>query len=281
MQIAKKLISDQLSTIYPKEEIESLSRLILEKVSGLSRIQVQLSRDETISSANLVQIKEIINRLLQFEPIQYIFGETEFYGLLFKVNPAVLIPRPETEELVDWIINDYRQLTPAILDIGTGSGCIPVSLVKNLPGSSADGWDISRDALDVACENAQRNGVEVNFQWFDILEPFKIQQIEQYDIIVSNPPYIPISDQTSMPKNVTLFEPHMALFVPDSDPPIFYKKIADLAIQQLKRGGILYLEINEKFGNETAELLALAGFENIILKTDINGKDRMIRGEKK
>lgn len=280
MQVARKLILEQLSPIYPLQEIESMSTLIFEKVLGLSRIQIRLNRNETISAANLAQIKEILSRLIQFEPIQYIFEETEFYGCTLKVNPSVLIPRQETEELVDWIIRDYKHLCPAILDIGTGSGCIPIALVKNLPGASAQGWDISPEALIVANENAIKNQVTVNFQRVDILKPVIPEPNEKHDIVVSNPPYVTISEKVLMHQNVIHFEPHLALFVPDFDTLVFYRKIADLAIMQLKPGGHLYLEINEKFGNETAGLLLTKGFIHIILKKDINGRDRMIKGEK-
>jgi release factor glutamine methyltransferase len=173
MQVAKKLIVDSLSHSYDKNEIRSISRLIFEKITGFSGIQVHLNMNETISAANLAQIEEILSRLTKFEPIQYILGETEFYGSKIKVNPNVLIPRPETEELVEWIINDHKGSGPSILDIGTGSGCIPVALLKNLPGASADGWDISKEALKVAKENSVINQVTINFQYADINLSFK------------------------------------------------------------------------------------------------------------
>lgn len=280
MQVAKKLIFDQLSPIYPKQEIESMSILIFEKILGLSRIQIHLNQNKTISGANLAQIKEIINRLIQLEPIQHILGETEFYGSLFKVNRAVLIPRPETEELVDWIVHDYKQSAPSILDIGTGSGCIPIALVKNLPGAYAEGWDISTEALEVARENALYNQVKVEFHCVDLFKYHIHQKDKKYDVLVSNPPYVTTSDRALMLQNVTSYEPHIALFVPDTDPLVFYQALADLAIARLKPGGNLYLEINEKFGTETTELLRSKGFININLKKDINGKDRMIKGGK-
>jgi len=277
MQVAKKLILDHLSPYYSKHEIESLSMRIFEKIPGLSRLQVHLNQHETISAANLVQIKEILDRLTCFEPIQYILGETEFYGLTLKVNKAVLIPRPETEELVDWIIRDCAHPKPAILDIGTGSGCIPISLVKNIPGASAEGWDISTDALAVAKTNAEINQVRVDFTYADVLNPDDALRSGKYDIIVSNPPYVTNSEQPLMLRNVTDYEPHIALFVPDADPLIFYRAIADLAQFNLKPGGNLYFEINEQYGNEVIELLAQKGYINIILKEDINGKKRMVR----
>jgi len=279
MQVAKKLIYDQLSSKYHRQEIESISKLIFEKVLGLSRLQVYLNQHKTISPANLAQITEIVNRLIQFEPIQYILGETEFYGLSLKVNAAVLIPRPETEELVDWILNNKPPLNPLILDIGTGSGCIPIALSKKLPGASVDGWDISSEALMVARENAELNQAKVNFIYADVLNQGYPAQPQKYDIIVSNPPYVTASEQLSMLKNVIDYEPHIALFVPDTDPLIFYRAIADIAINQLKPGGKLYFEINEQFGNETADLLSLKGFKNIIIKKDINDKERMLKAE--
>ena len=279
MQLAKKIIRDQLSLLYSKQEIESISKLIFEKVLGLSRLQVHLNQLTTIPEANLAQIKEILRRLIQFEPIQYILGETEFYGLTIKVNSSVLIPRPETEELVDWIITDYRQLTPDILDIGTGSGCIPITLVKNLPGASAEGWDISTDALIVAKENAKINKVNIGFHYADVLSQTFPSHLHKYDIIVSNPPYVTDSEQSLMLNNVTDYEPHIALFVPDKDPLLFYRSIADIALIQLKQGGNLYFEINEKLGRETADLLVSKGFRNVQLKKDINGKERMIKAE--
>jgi release factor glutamine methyltransferase len=277
MQIAKKLILDQLSPIYSKEEIESICRLIFEKVPGFSRLQVHLNQHQTISAANLAQITEILHRLKQLEPIQYILNNSEFYGLKLKVNPDVLIPRPETEELVDWIIADYKKTTPEILDIGTGSGCIPIALVKNLPGASADGWDISLEALTVAKGNAISNQVEIGFQYADILKFIYPSTNKKYDIIVSNPPYITISEQLSMHKNIIDYEPHIALFVPDTDPLIFYRAIAELALSLLKPGGGVFFEINEQYGHETAELLELKGYRNIILRKDIHGKERMVK----
>jgi release factor glutamine methyltransferase len=276
MQVAKKLITDNLSPFYCKQEIESISKLIFEKVLGFSRLQMHLNQHETISSANLVQITEITNRLIRFEPIQYILGETEFYGCKLTVNPAVLIPRPETEELVDWIIKDCQQLNPAILDIGTGSGCIPISLINNISGALAVGWDISAEALIVAKENAAMNHVEIDFAYADILNHIYTATLQKFDIIVSNPPYVTSSEQHLMLHNVIDYEPHIALFVHDDDPLIFYREIADLAINQLKPGGRLYFEINERFGIEITDLLTLKGFKNIILKKDINGKERMI-----
>jgi release factor glutamine methyltransferase len=279
MQVAKKLIYDNLSPIYCRQEIEGITKLIFEKVLGLTRLQVHLNQHKILTSANLTQITEIVNRLLQFEPIQYILGETEFYGLPIKVNSGVLIPRPETEELVDWIINDCHYENPVILDIGTGSGCIPIALSKNLTAASTVAWDISPDALMVARENAKINKVKINFVCVDILKMKYPVQKQKYDIIVSNPPYVTVSEKGAMLKNVVDFEPHIALFVADKDPLIFYRTIAELATDLLKPSGKLYFEINEQFGNETVDLLSLKRFKNIILRKDINGKERMLKAE--
>ncbi len=281
MQVAKQLILDNLTALYPKEEIESITRLIFENVLGLSPLQIHLKRQETISSANLAQIKEIISRLVQFEPIQYIFGACEFYGLPFKVTPAVLIPRPETEELVDWIITDYAKLKPLILDIGTGSGCIPITLVKNLPEAAADAWDISSEALLVAQENALNNDVTIAFSCIDILRLQTDPATKKYNLIVSNPPYVTLSELPLMHKNVTDFEPHLALFVSDNDPLVFYRTIAEFAYNHLATGGHLYFEINEQFGTQVSTLLTAKGFVNVTLKTDLQQKQRMIRCQKK
>jgi len=280
MLVAKQFIHDKLTPLYPKEEIESITRLIFENVLGLSPLQIHLNWQETISSANLAQITEIISRLVQFEPIQYIFGSTEFYGLPFKVTPAVLIPRPETEELVDWIITDYAKLRPIILDIGTGSGCISITLVKNLPESAADAWDVSPEALLVAQENARNNDVTIAFSCIDILGMETYPATKKYDLIVSNPPYVTRSEQPLMHKNVTDFEPHLALFVTDSDPLLFYRTIAEFAFNHLTKGGHLYFEINEQYGTELSTLLVAKGFVNVTLRTDLQQKQRMIRCQK-
>lgn len=289
MQVAKKLIRDSLSHLYCEQEIESISKLIFEKVLGFSRLQVHLNQHETISSANLTQITEIVNRLIQFEPIQYILGETEFYGLPLKVNPAVLIPRPETEELVDWIIHDCSRINPIILDIGTGSGCIPIVIKKNKPAWNIFAVDISENALEVANVNALKHHTVIEFFQMDILTNthFSVDK-ELYeetndkipfrsDIIVSNPPYIPLKEKALMSASTIQFEPHLALFVDDKHPIVFYEKIADFALIHLKENGKLYVELNEFNANDVYEMMIQKGFKDIIIKKDFAGKDRMLR----
>ena len=268
-------IREKLSPLYDAAESESIAFLIFEDVLGYSRLQVHLKKDETIPDAKVTEIEEILNRLVNGEPIQYILGKADFYGLTFFVNSQVLIPRQETEELVDWIIKDNK-LTPKILDIGTGSGCIPVSLAKNIPEAEVFAFDISEEALVVANQNATDNHVGVRTQVVDILHWEAASVDKTFDIIVSNPPYVKEEEKDLMLDHVLNHEPHLALFVSDDDPLIFYRSIAEFAQRYLSPEGKLYFEINEALGNETASLLKEKGFPNVTLRKDINGKDRMI-----
>lgn len=276
--------SEQLSTIYDANEINSLCMLVLEDVVNISSAKIRAFPDTEISTSESERITNMLTRLATGEPIQYILGYAEFYGLTFKVNPSVLIPRPETEELVDWIIK-RRQLavgswqTPIdVLDIGTGSGCIPISLKKNLPDAQVSAIDISTGALQTAKENAELNKVDINFIQDDILNPTHNSLLTtHYSLIVSNPPYVTLEDKELMHTNVTDFEPHTALFVPEDDPLIFYKAIADFASSHLENGGLLFFEINESYGKPIVELLNNKQFINIELRKDMNAKDRMIK----
>jgi len=272
-----KMIEGNLSQLYNPEEIKSFTALLFEHLLGLSRLKVHLQKHEQIPDAKLIEFKEIVDRLKNFEPIQYILGETEFYELRFKVCPAVLIPRPETEELVDWILKDHPDGRYNVLDIGTGSGCIPIALAKNRPNFMVEGWDISEEALKIARGNAELNEVKVNFAIVDLLKWREIPTTKMYDLILSNPPYVTRSEQSTMLPNVTDYEPHLALFVPDNDPLIFYREIADFASSHLNPGGCLYFEINEKSGDELVSLLNIKKFGNIQMRKDINGRDRMIK----
>lgn len=270
----------ELSAIFPQTEIDSFFFLLLEKQLDLQRIDVALNKQILISKEKLKHLYNSLSRLKSQEPIQYVLGETEFYGLPFKVTKDTLIPRPETEELVDWIIADVTGLQSnnhakhAILDIGTGSGCIPISLAKNIPNSSISSIDISKDALLIAKENAISNSVDINFIERDILKATELQQ--QYDIIVSNPPYVRELEKKEIQPNVLENEPHLALFVEDNNPLIFYSKIADLAKKHLKENGVLYFEINQYLGKETIEMLNQKGFTTELRK-DLFGNDRMTK----
>ena len=280
MQYSKKLIRQKLSSIYPSEEVESLARLILEHVTGLNRLQMHLNQKEVLPESKIMQIMEILNRLLNHEPIQYILGETDFYGLKFSVSPDVLIPRAETEELVDWIISGEKDSCQSLLDIGTGSGCIPIAIGKHTVIQRIEGWDISEEALNIARQNAIRNDSKALFSMQDIFDTSLIPATSKWDVIVSNPPYVLLEESALMQQNVVGFEPHLALFVPDHDPLIFYRAIARFATVHLQPQGSLYFEINERMGEKTAELLRENGFHDILTRKDLQGKERMIRGQR-
>lgn len=268
-----------LSDTYPPEEVHAMLYRALEHYLGLSRVDVALSRKQKLKDSQRLLLEETLERLQKQEPIQYILGKTEFYDLEFHLNSDTLIPRPETEELVRWIVEDGKDLSsPKILDIGTGSGCIAISLAKNLPAAIVQALDFSKQALAMATSNAKKNQVKVGFYQQDILKAEGLK--EKYDIIVSNPPYVREQEKAEIETNVLGFEPHAALFVSDQDPLIFYRKIAGLAIEHLLPKGILFLEINQYLGKETMALLKETGFKNIVLRQDMFGKDRMIKAHK-
>ncbi len=269
-------IRKELNGLYSNQEIDSLVALIFEKLRGYSRTQLLLANKEVLSDNERHSILEIVARLKNNEPIQYILGSTEFYGLEFQCVPGVLIPRPETEELVDWIIRENTVSGPTIIDMGTGTGCIAISLQKNLPGSTVFACDISPVCLETATRNAQQNNAAIEVLKYDIINNLPQREFSKFDIVVSNPPYVRKSEKELMEKNVTDFEPELALFVADENPLIFYEKIADFASRNLKNQGKLYFEINEALGDETCNMLAEKGFDNIQLRRDINGKNRMV-----
>ena len=276
MKAGIAFVKKELEGIYPKEEIESLTFLIFEKLKGYSRTQFLLAKDEELSKEEFSEIEKIVARLKNHEPIQYILGMTEFYGLSFYTVPEVLIPRPETEELVQWIIQENKLSKPSILDIGTGTGCIAISLQKNIPQSTVLACDISPACLETTWRNAKLNVVDISVFEFNILTQTPEVDFSNLDIIVSNPPYVCESEKLKMEKNVLDFEPELALFVSDNDPLLFYNRISDFAKTQLKAGGKLYFEINEAFGEECSVMLQQKGFSEVILRKDIHGKDRMI-----
>jgi release factor glutamine methyltransferase len=276
----KQYFVKELLAIYDEVEAESFFYLTLEKFHRLRRIDLALQPNFEIGENEVEKWKSVLTDLKKQKPIQYILGETEFYGLPFLVNKDVLIPRPETEELVELILAESRKSkvkSLRILDIGTGSGCIPISLKKNLPDAEFFAVDVSENALEVAKENAKVNGVEVNFIKINILETEDLDQ--QFDIIVSNPPYVRMLEKEEIKPNVLEFEPHLALFVEDNDPLLFYRKIAQLAKKNLNENGKLYFEINQYLGKETVGLLESLGFTNIKLLKDIYGNDRMISAD--
>jgi len=289
----------ELLAVFPQTEIDSFFFLLIEKELGLPRIDVALNNQVSISEDTFKHLYNSLSRLKNQEPIQYILGETEFYGLPFKVTKDTLIPRPETEELVQWIINDSKKnASLSILEIGTGTGCIPIALAKNLPNSDITTIDISSKAIKIAKENAELNDVQINFIEQDILRATSLNVIanemkqsqnsneiatsktprndKQFDIIVSNPPYVRELEKKEIQPNVIENEPHLALFVDDENPLVFYKKIAELAKNHLTVNGVLYFEINQYLGNETVSLLTKKGFQTELRK-DMFGNDRMTK----
>lgn len=266
-----------LSGMYEPEEINNLCFLAIEHVMHMNRVEVSLSRNLEIPADELGELSDVLARLEKSEPIQYIIGFTEFYGLNLQVNPSTLIPRPETEELVDWIINSENTTDTQplkIVDVGTGSGCIAIALAKHIENATVEAIDISQNALSTAYQNAKTNEVAIHFYHQDILETERFEST--YDIIVSNPPYVRDSEKKEMRNNVLQNEPESALFVSNTDPLLFYKKIGTLAFKSLTQEGRLYFEINEYLGQEMRGLLESIGFTNISLKRDMFGKDRMM-----
>lgn len=265
---------EELSAVADEREITSWYYISIEYLLVYNRSDCIINSNQVLNKSQLSKIKQIVAELKTHKPIQYILGKTEFYGLKIKVNEHTLIPRPETEQLVDWIL---KENFVAALDIGTGSGCIPIALAKHTDAKVL-AIDVSEDALLIAEENAKNNEVEIDFIHQDILQTNYLQKV---DLIVSNPPYVLESEKEKMQENVLDYEPELALFVEDKNPLIFYKKIASLAFNFLNENGKLFFEINAKFGKETIEMLADIGFVNIELKKDMNDKDRMIKAIKK
>ncbi|MGK0412124.1 MAG: release factor glutamine methyltransferase [Polaribacter sp.] len=285
----KTFFFDELSEKYPKTEIDSFFFLLMDEYLQLKRIDTVLQPDFKIKEEPLLFLKDVIRKLQKEIPLQYIIGHTEFYGLPFLVDENTLIPRPETEELVAWVIDEIKELrisnleeaaenkenVLSILDIGTGSGCIPISLAKNLENCIISAIDISENALKVAKNNSEVNKVVVNFRKVDILQTKNLSQ--QYDVIISNPPYVRELEKVEIRNNVLQNEPHLALFVSNENPLLFYDKIADLAKAQLTKNGILFFEINQYLGLDTIELLKNKGFKSVELRKDIFGNDRMVK----
>ena len=277
MKSIAEQINKKLFGCYTAGEVSALTRIIATELLGVSQMTYFLKDNITLTAEQQTLFDNAIERLKKQEPIQYILGYSDFCGLRFKVTPATLIPRPETSELVEWITSEATG-NGNILDIGTGSGCIAVSLAHKLPQSEVTAWDISPDALAVATENSKANGCTVEFEEVDILAYKPTGEL--FDIIVSNPPYIKENEKETMHSNVLDWEPHTALFVPDSDPLLFYRTIAEKGLTVLKPGGRLYFEINRAHGKETMEMLAALGYTGIELRKDFAENERMIRAVK-
>jgi len=266
-----------LKNEFPSQEIQSLQKIIFEKKLGLPLHKIYLNPSAIINPQDAEIIIDIVSQLKLQKPIQYILGEADFFGLIFTVTPDVLIPRQETEELVDWIIKSTGHNPKSILDIGTGSGCIAISLAANLEKSQVTAIDISPSALDLAKNNAIRNSVFIDFHVTDILDLNNYIPNAPFDIIVSNPPYVRESEKNLMKANVLDYEPSTALFIDDNNPLIFYSIIAKRANELLKSGGMIYCEINEAFGKELYHLFDQNGFKEVEIRKDLNGKDRMLK----
>lgn len=281
-------IRDSIKDLYPPGETRAIVRLIMEQICGITTSQFLLGKGKEISDTKKSKIKQIVEGLRQYKPIQYLIGIADFYGMELKVNPSVLIPRPETAELVDRIIHDLQGQSPHILDIGTGSGCIAIALAKHLHGAKVTAIDISPKALSIAQENAHIHNVHIHFQELDILSEEEQQSPTResiiptmtdhfFDCIVSNPPYIMEKEKKTMEANVLNYEPHQAMFVPDENPLLFYKAIASYGRRHLKGGGLLYLEINPLLKRETSDLFTDNPYKKIECLQDLYGKDRFIK----
>lgn len=277
----RNIFNTTLSELYPKTEIDTFLGLLIEEYLGLNRVDLVIKADFKIDESKLIILNKVLKRLQKEEPIQYIIGHTEFFGYPLIVNQNTLIPRPETEELVAWIIDEvknnsnYSNKQISILDIGTGTGCIPISLAKELNNAVISAIDVSEKALEIAKKNAIENQVNINFITKDILQTTNLNT--QFDIIISNPPYVRNVEKKEINNNVLENEPHLALFVEDNNALIFYDKIADLAKNHLNKNGCLFFEINQYLGQETSTLLKSKAFKNIELRKDIFKNDRMLK----
>lgn len=267
-----------LEPLYGNGEARAVTDYVLDVCFGLSKADIMCGAVEEMTAEKTAELRKIFSRLTEGEPVQYVLGRAEFSGRWFNVRPGVLIPRPETEELCAWITADSKaSASPKVLDIGTGSGCIAITLQLDMPESKVTAWDISADALDVARENAQQLGANVNFVKLDALNA---KPEGEWDVIVSNPPYICEKEKKDMAVNVLEHEPHTALFVPDADPLLFYRAITRLAMQTLSKGGRLYFEINPIYADDTCRMMQAEGMTAVELRSDMYGKQRMAKGIK-
>ncbi|QEC45545.1 peptide chain release factor N(5)-glutamine methyltransferase [Pseudobacter ginsenosidimutans] len=278
IQDARAYLQLQLAAVYENREAANIADWVLESLTGLSRSARLVRQQEHLTTDQKALFDQHLPDLLRHRPVQYVLGESWFHGLRFHVNENVLIPRPETEELVDWIINEHQhQQLLRILDIGTGSGCIPIALKKALPQATVYSCDVSAGALEVARKNAADLEAEIHFIQQNILDDSLWEQLPEVDLIVSNPPYIPEHNKESMHANVLEHEPHLALFVSNNDPLTFYRAIAELSGKKLKEDGDVYAEIHEDLGAATLALFQEKGFGRVTLRRDMQEKDRMIK----
>ncbi|MFT4204097.1 MAG: peptide chain release factor N(5)-glutamine methyltransferase [Chitinophagaceae bacterium] len=273
----KRQLAVDLAGLYEEREAQAIAEMVFEKLTGLTRIQLLLDRAGWLTSDQLRQLQSWKEDLLRHRPVQYVLGEAWFMGMPFFVQEGALVPRPETEELVLWVLETMDGKPGNALDIGTGSGCVAISIARNNPQLHVLAVDSSPEALRIAEKNNQKLQANVSFREMDILVANANDFPEKWDVIVSNPPYIAEMERNDMNHNVLGFEPEMALFVPDADPLLFYRAIANLATQILRSGGYLFFEINEKFGKEVVDLLAFLGFKDVVLRKDLQGRHRLVK----
>lgn len=293
---AAQYLRKELEETYDESEAANISVMVLERLSGLEKNEQLIKKDLLLSKEQINSLQEQVSRLKKHEPVQYVLHRAWFYGLPLYVNPHVLIPRPETEELVDWVIKDVKasgkdvfEKKPGeadetrelkILDVGTGSGCLALALKKAMPGAEVWGCDVSEAALNVARRNGSELDIRVDFQFVDFLDPIQQKLLPTVDLVVSNPPYVPLQDKDAMQPNVLLYEPHRALFVDNNDPLIFYRALAGFGKHRLYPGGRLYMEIHENLGREVLALFRDEGYDPVALRKDMQGKDRMVMAGK-
>lgn len=283
VQQAYEQLRQQLQTLYDQREAAAIAAAVITHITGLDNTGRLINKHQQLTQEQEEYYHAITKELFQQKPLQYILHEAPFYSMHLYVDENVLIPRPETEELVQWIIDEVNAQSPlfnfpySILDIGTGSGCIPIALRKHLPATAVHAIDISEKALAVAQKNAAVQGVPVQFHILDILNKSDWEQLPRFDIIVSNPPYITEKEAMDMHNNVLLHEPHTALFVPDEQPLLFYEAIASFGLRHLNNNSLLFFEINEAYGKEVVNMLAARGYQNVELKKDMQGNDRMVK----
>jgi len=277
MEATIQYIKEELKETHSGNEIKEIIKLIFWEIRGYSYTDIYLKSHELLTSEEREKVHTMVSRLKKSEPLQYVIGRMEFHGMVLHVNDSVLIPRPETEEMVQWIISGQRNPPGIIMDIGTGSGCIALSLKKTFVSSSVLGCDISEKAIKVARENAGLNHLDVQFFVSDILKWSEFRNWKKADIIVSNPPYVTEMEKIHLGKNVADFEPYLALFVPDSDPLLYYRHIAEFCGVWLNKGGQLFFEINELYGSDVVKMLERKKFTRIELRKDFRGKNRMVR----
>ncbi|MBV4359624.1 peptide chain release factor N(5)-glutamine methyltransferase [Pinibacter aurantiacus] len=273
-----------LSGVYDAREAANIADWVMENITGWKKIDRVVNKHVGLTATQMAKLEQVSDDLLKHRPIQYTLGEAWFYGMKFYVNESVLIPRPETEELVEWVVNDFQNKQReefSILDIGSGSGCIPVAIKKNLAWAKVKSCDISEAALHVARQNAATLNADVQFHQLDFLNTANWQQLGMFDVVVSNPPYIPNEEIVEMEKHVVEFEPHLALFVENENPLIFYKAIADFSAQYLKTKGAVYMETHMALANEVAALFTNELFETVVVRQDLQGKDRMVKAIRK